>query len=239
MAVVWEGSAPKAVAKEDGCWRVEFIQGEDAMIRNRSSSAALMLASAVALTVTAMPAAAHGNDNNNGGSKPAPITIEKQGSFFVGGTVLTGENGDTFHGDHAFVRYQTPPGARKLPLVMWHGAGQFGKTWESTPDGREGYQSIFLRRGFSTYIVDQPRRGGAGRSTVPVTTAPKPDEAGTWNLFRLGIWNPPAAPQFFPNVQFPRDAASVDQYFRQQTPNLAPGPSGGAASIDAGAKLFD
>src|SRR5262249_12526476 len=35
------------------------------------------------------------------------------------------------------------------------------------------------------------------------------------------------------------DAASVDQYFRQQTPNLAPGPSGGQASIDAGAKLFD
>jgi hypothetical protein len=210
------------------------------MIRNGSSSAALMLASAVALTMTAMSAAAHDNDNNNnGGSKPAPITIEKQGSFFIGGTVLTSESGDTFHGDHAFVRYQTPQNARKLPLVMWHGAGQFGKTWESTPDGREGYQSIFLRRGFSTYIVDQPRRGGAGRATVPVTTAPKPDEAGTWNLFRLGIWNPPAAPQFFPNVQFPRDAASVDQYFRQQTPNLAPGPSGGAASIDAGAKLFD
>jgi len=46
---------------------------------------------------------------------------------------------------------------------MWHGGGQFSKTWESTPDGRDGYQNIFLQRGFSTYIIDEPRRGRAGR----------------------------------------------------------------------------
>ncbi len=43
---------------------------------------------------------------------------------------------------------------------MWHGFGEFGKTWETTPDGREGYQTIFLRRRFSVYLIDQPRRGG-------------------------------------------------------------------------------
>lgn len=31
---------------------------------------------------------------------------------------------------------------------MLHGAGQSSRTWESTPDGREGFQNIFLRRGF-------------------------------------------------------------------------------------------
>ena len=52
---------------------------------------------------------------------------------------------------------------------MLHGAGQFSRTWETTPDGREGFQNLFLRREFSTYLVDQPRRGDAGRGMVGTT----------------------------------------------------------------------
>ena len=85
-----------------------------------------------------------------------PIVIADQGSFAVGGTVLTDSLGHKFHGDHAYVFYQKPVNARKYPLVFAHGVGQFSKTWETTPDGREGFQNIFLRRGFSTYVVDQP-----------------------------------------------------------------------------------
>jgi pimeloyl-ACP methyl ester carboxylesterase len=51
---------------------------------------------------------------------------------------------------------------RKLPLVFLHGTGQFSKTWETTPDGREGFQTIFLRRRFPVYLIDQRRRGNAG-----------------------------------------------------------------------------
>jgi len=104
------------------------------------------------------------------------IQIEEQGSFTVGGTVIENPgtfdpynqtpDGQTFHGDHAYVFYQVPVNARTYPLVMWHGLGQFSKTWETTPDGREGYQNIFLRRRFPVYVIDQPRRGDAGRSTV-------------------------------------------------------------------------
>jgi hypothetical protein len=97
------------------------------------------------------------------------LVLKAQGSFAIGGTVITGANGDTFHGDHAYVQYQIPQNPRDLPLVMWHGGGQFSKTWESTPDGRDGYQNIFLRRGFSTYIIDEPRRGRAGRTTIGTT----------------------------------------------------------------------
>ena len=92
-----------------------------------------------------------------------PIIIQDQGSFAVGGSVIENpgtfdaikrtSEGQTFHGDHAYVFYQIPVDAHKYPLVMWHGFGQFSKTWETTPDGREGYQNIFLRRGFSTYTV--------------------------------------------------------------------------------------
>jgi pimeloyl-ACP methyl ester carboxylesterase len=54
-------------------------------------------------------------------------------------------------------------------LVFLHGAGQSKKTWETTPDGREGFQNIFLRRGYSVYLLDHPRRGEAGKSTVAAT----------------------------------------------------------------------
>ena len=156
--------------------------------------------------------------------KPDPLVIQEQGSFAVGGKVITNAGtfdpyhptpeGQTFHGDHAYVFYQIPVKARRLPLVFWHGAGQFSKTWETTPDGREGFQNIFLRRGFGVYLIDQPRRGDAGRSTVPATINPVPDEQAWFDTFRIGIW-----PDYFPGVQFASDPETLNQYFRQMTPN--------------------
>lgn len=156
-----------------------------------------------------------------------PIVIEKQGSFAVGGTVITAPGtfdpynpspaGQTFHGDHAYVFYQIPMKARKYPLIMWHGFGQFSKTWETTPDGREGFQNIFLRRCFGVYLIDQPRRGNAGKSTVEGTISPTPEEQAWFGTFRVGIW-----PDYFEGVQFSRDPETLNQYFRQMTPNIGP-----------------
>lgn len=171
-----------------------------------------------------------------------PLQIKEQGSFAVGGTVITNPgkfdpllptpDGQTLHGDHAYVFYQLPAKARQLPLVMWHGFGQFSKTWETTPDGREGYQNIFLRRGFGVYLIDQPRRGNAGRSTQPISLTPTPDEQGWFGTFRLGIW-----PDFFPGVQFSRDPEALNQYFRSMTPDT--GPIDGEVNARAVAALFD
>jgi len=112
-----------------------------------------------AAAVLAAGCAASGPAGVNG-----PLVIQEQGSFAVGGRAITDPDGKTFHGDHAFVSYQVPVNARKLPLMLWHGAGQSAKTWETTPDGREGFTNLFLRRGFAVYTIDQPRRGRAGRS---------------------------------------------------------------------------
>ena len=173
--------------------------------------------------------------------KPDTLMIRDQGSFAVGGTVLTtpgtfdpvrlSPEGQTLHGDHAYVFYQIPVKARPLPLVLWHGYGQFSKTWETTPDGREGYQNIFLRRGFGVYVIDQPRRGNAGRSTKPVTLSPVTDDQRWFDTFRVGIW-----PNFFPGVQFAQDAETLDQYFRQMTPDTGPIDIG--VNSDAVAALF-
>lgn len=174
--------------------------------------------------------------------KQEPIMIQEQGSFAVGGTVITNPgtfdtskpspDGQTLHVDHAYVFYQIPVRARKYPLVMWHGIGQFSKTWVTTPDGREGFQNIFLRRGFGVYLPDQPRRGDAGRSSVAANVIPTPDEQQWFNTFRVGIW-----PVYFDGVQFARDSATLDQYFRQMTPNI--GPIDMNVNTDAVSALFN
>lgn len=154
-----------------------------------------------------------------------PLVIQEQGSFAVGGTIKQqsgvfnpkkpfAPSGQTLHGDHAYVFYQKPEHAKKYPLVFLHGAGQFSKTWETTADGREGFQTIFLRRGFSTYLVDQPRRGGAGRSTVEETIKATPDEQLWFTQFRIGVW-----PDYFSGTQFPKGKEVLNQFFRQMTPN--------------------
>ena len=179
--------------------------------------------------------------NSSAKTKQKPLIIQEQGSFAIGGTVITNPGtfdsykpspeGQTFHGDHAYVFYQIPDKARQYPLVMWHGIGQFSKTWETTPDGREGYQIIFLRRRFPVYLIDQPRRGNASRSTIAATIAPTPDEQGWFDTFRVGIW-----PNYFEGVQFSKDTEALNQYFRQMVPNV--GPIDMNVNTDAVSALF-
>ncbi len=182
-------------------------------------------------------------------SKQEPLRIQEQGSFAVGGSVTTApgafdpikhgafnptnpiSEGQTLHGDHAYVFYQVPVNARKLPLVFWHGHGQSAKTWETTPDGREGFQNIFLRRRFPVYLIDQPRRGRAARGTQPINITATPDEQLWFGIFRIGAW-----PNFYPGVQFSRDPEALNQFFRQMVPNT--GPYDVQANTEAVSALF-
>ena len=182
--------------------------------------------------------------------KSAPLVIREQGSFAVGGTVISEPGtfdpikqgaynpngvspaGQTLHGDHAYVFYQIPENVRKLPLVFWHGHGQSGKTWETTPDGREGFQTIFLRQRYGVYLIDQPRRGRGARSTEATTISATPDEQLWFGIFRLGAW-----PQFYDGVQFAKDPEALNQFFRQMAPNT--GPYNADVNIAAVSALFN
>ena len=165
------------------------------------------------------------------GGGTAPLPIQSQGSFTVGGTVKTTPGsydnnkptsaGQSFHGDHLYAFYQVPQHAKPLPIVMLHGAFQSARSWETTADGREGFQTIFLRRGFPVYLVDQPRRGRAGNSTVAATTEPTPNDQLFFDQFRLGKW-----PGYFSNVQFARDPETLNQFLRSVTPNTGPYDAG-------------
>lgn len=154
-----------------------------------------------------------------------PITIEDQGSFFAGGKVITAAGeykdgeplnfaGETLHGDAAYVFYQKPVKAKENALVFLHGYGQSGKTWETTPDGRDGFQNIFLGKGYKTYIVDEPRRGRAGNTTVPGQVTATPQDQLWYDNFRIGQW-----PDYYENAAVSRDEASRTQFLQQITPD--------------------
>lgn len=144
-----------------------------------------------------------------------PVKIKDQGSFFAGGTVVTGENGLTLHGDHAYAFYQIPVKARKLPIVFLHGANSSGSVWETTPDGRDGFQNIFLSRRYSVYLVDQARRGRASKASVSANIPANPGDQIGYAVSRIGSF-----PGKYDGVQFPTDEASLNQSFRNGVPDV-------------------
>src|SRR5688572_17021599 len=175
-----------------------------------------------------------------GTSGDKAITLADQGSFFVGGRMVQGKGiydpakqtgntneGNTFWADQMYVQYQIPANPRKYPLVLVHGGGGTGRVWETTPDGREGYQTLFLRRGFPVYIVDFPRRGRAGfpsyngpfgevdGSTIVPNRTGQAGRQYAWSRWRLG----PKYPEVFPVQQFPMTA--VDSFLQHLVPTVS------------------
>ena len=134
--------------------------------------------------------------------------------------------GNTAHVDHANVLYQIPADSNGWPMVYLHGYGQSRMGWITTPDGRQGWADLFLRNGYSAFLVDQPRRGEAG-STAQMSTDGfldtwsanskdyKPGDQAWYTHFRIGR----VAPERYEGSQFPEGDAAQNQFFRQMTPN--------------------
>jgi pimeloyl-ACP methyl ester carboxylesterase len=74
-------------------------------------------------------------------------------------------SGTAEHPVYADVREATGD-VRKAPIVMLHGAFHNGTAFLATPDGREGWATLFSKRGHDVYVMDWP---GHGRS--PMTPA--------------------------------------------------------------------
>lgn len=99
------------------------------------------------------------------------MQIEEQGSFAVGGTVLTDSLGRTYHGDHAYVFYQKPVDARKYPLVFAHGVGSFQDMGNYAGRPR-GVPEYFPAPRFPDLSRRPALPGKRGRSTTPATVTP-------------------------------------------------------------------
>jgi pimeloyl-ACP methyl ester carboxylesterase len=187
-----------------------------------------------------------------------PLTLQDEGSFFVNGQSYRSEypgaslnTGPAPAGNitinQMYVHFRIPAAKKGVPIVMVHGSQHTGMTYETTPDGREGWATWFVRQGHPVYVVDHSGRGRSGFNPTPVNAVrdggadPKTlpsfflgpiDRA--WANFRFGA----EYPKPFPNVQFPLDA--LDQYLAQLVPN-AEGTlkGGGANTINALAALLD
>ena len=177
-------------------------------------------------------------------SLTGPLTIARQGSFFVGGrdvrsqdlsTLPAYANAGTVTIDQMYTRFQVPATAKATSIVLIHGCCLTGKTWETTPDGRMGWDEYFVRRGYPTYVVDQ---SGRGRSAVDATAInaiktghAKPDQLpvvfaasheSAWRIFRFG----PEYPQVYEGMQFPVSAQR--ELWQQMVPdwlNAMPTPN--------------
>ncbi len=65
-----------------------------------------------------------------------------------------------FQVEQMYVQYFLPQNRKgKYPLLLWHGGGLTGASFETTPDGREGWLNMFIRKGWDVYISDAVERG--------------------------------------------------------------------------------
>lgn len=165
-----------------------------------------------------------------------PLVLTAQGSFFVGGEKVQqtqGELGNLGPGGHItinqmYVRYMVPQGGDgNAPVVMVHGATLTGKTWETTPDGRIGWDEYFVRKGHPVYVPDQVGRGRSGfnqavfnnvraGSVAPANQSEwlRFSDEGVWPNFRFGA----KAGVPFADSQFPMNA--VDELAKQAVPDM-------------------
>jgi pimeloyl-ACP methyl ester carboxylesterase len=169
-----------------------------------------------------------------------PIALRDMGSFHIGGRQIevSGQpikevlftpggvparvdpNG-TYQVEQMYAQYflvQNRTG--KLPLLLWHGGGLTGVTYETKPDGNPGWLNYFLRHGWDTYISDAMERGRSGWTDKfkgdPVFL-PLGDPWERFRLGPLGSWNADKAKRTtYPAVQFPLDA--YEQFMKQGVP---------------------
>ena len=136
------------------------------------------------------------------------LQLEAMGSFFVGGreveqtglpvrsaafssaTTVTFDPNGHYAIEQAYVQWFRPATCvTERPLLLVHGGGLTGATWETTPDGRPGWLELLLRRGFPVYVIDNVERGRAGWCALPGIWSGEPimrNAEWAWQLFRFG-----------------------------------------------------
>ena len=171
------------------------------------------------------------------------IVLRGMGSFHVGGRIaeVSGKevrmiqrqpggpmtkldpNGQ-YMVEQMYVQYFLPKGKKgKLPLLLWPGGGLTGVSYESTPDGREGWMNFFIRNGWDTYVSDAVERGRSGFASPDVWTGDPIflTYQDPYERFRIGdgegSWNTdPSKQRLLPGSQFPADAYA--NYMKQTVP---------------------
>ena len=104
-----------------------------------------------------------------------PIKVDPNGEFAVEQMYVQ------------FVKLAQPKA--KVPILLWHGGGLTGVTWETKPDGKPGWQQFFLNAGYDVYVSDAVERGRASWARYPEIFKSEPmfrTKKEAWELFRIG-----------------------------------------------------
>ncbi|MCW8378645.1 alpha/beta fold hydrolase [Streptomyces justiciae] len=105
----------------------------------------------------------------------AAVRLADQGCFWVGVTYEERDGHTLPDGTQMYVEYQKPEvQTQPCPVVLVHGGGAQAVDWISTPDGRPGWRTLLLQRGYEVYLVDRPGHGRSARLPVDPGTQPGP-----------------------------------------------------------------
>ena len=153
----------------------------------------------------------------------APLSIARQGYFFVGGKYSTVKDQQVMSGQ-LYVEFQIPSKqTHDWPIVMIHGGGQSGTNFTGTPDGREGWAQYFLRQGYAVYVVDQPGRGRAAYLADLYGGVTPPSLDNVQRRFvapeRYRLWPQARLHTQWPGTGAPGDAV-FDQFYASQLPSI-------------------
>jgi pimeloyl-ACP methyl ester carboxylesterase len=192
------------------------------------------------------------------GCASSSLQVAEVGSFHVGGRSVTlsglpekelvftpgapplklNPNGD-FEVESLYARY-TKLSAPKatVPMLLWHGGGLAGTTFETKPDGQPGWENFFLRAGWDVYVSDAVERGRAGWARYPEIFKSEPffrPKKEALELFRIGDTDSyatePARRTALPGTQFP--VAAFDQFAKQAIPRWGTNDVATQAAYDA------
>jgi pimeloyl-ACP methyl ester carboxylesterase len=178
------------------------------------------------------------------GSLGGPLELQDEGVFYINGQPTASNFPDSrapiapgqISIGQMYVQYRIPKTVGGPPVIMVHGSGHTGVTYETTPDGREGWATYFARRNFPVYVVDHAGRGRSGFDPTPINRAKVDSNPGlvpplplftrerAFSNFRVGQ----TYPNPNPGAQFPVD--SFDQYLAQLVPNTENTLQGGGAN---------
>ena len=193
------------------------------MLRCLSALAAAFLAgSALAQELPALELRGMGSFHHGGRIVDISGKPQREAAIGPGATQKIDPNG-SFIVEQMYTQYFVPKERRgKLPLLMWHGGGLSGATYETTPDGREGWLNMFVRKGWDVYVSDAVERGRSGFAPPEVFTGEPifTTRGFAWETYRIGpkgSWNPDSIKRkTFDGGQFPTSA--YDNLVRQIVP---------------------
>lgn len=190
------------------------------------------------LALAMMPSAADAQD-----AKSQDIVLRGMGSFHVGGRIVEVKGKEVkmiqrqaggpmtkldpngkYMVEQMYVQYFLPKNRKgKYPLLTWHGGTLTGVTFETTPDGREGWLNYFIRAGWDVYNSDSVERGRSGFANSDVwpdqplfLTLQDPFER--WRVGEgEGSWNDDLAKRKMPpGSQYPAEA--YENFMKQTVP---------------------